>query len=198
MSQQINLFNPDFLKQETHFSLITMLQGLAAIFVGALILYGYALYQVRELDKQAAQVLARLNVEQSALAGYSAGFSPQKTNELLQSELQQLEKKAEEVRSLTDTLREGQVSNTSGFSEYMRAFSRQVVPGLWLTGFKVNSAEITLSGGTLAPESVPAYIQKLSHESIMHGKSFSNLQMQPAKEAKYLEFTLFTAPDSQP
>ncbi|MEI7456477.1 MAG: PilN domain-containing protein [Nitrosomonadales bacterium] len=198
MSQQINLFNPEFLKQETHFTLVTMLQGLAAIFVGALILYGYALYQVRELDKQAAQVLVRLNAEQSALAGYSAGFSPQKNNELLQNELLQLEKKAGEVKSLTDTLREGQVSNTTGFSDYLRAFSRQVVPGLWLTGFKVSAAEITLSGGALAPESVPAYIQKLSHESIMHGKSFSNLQIQPAKDAKHLEFTLFTAPDSQP
>jgi len=198
MSQQINLFNPEFLKQETHFTLVTMLQGLAAIFVGALILYGYALYQVRELDKQAAQVLVRLNAEQSALAGYSAGFSPQKNNELLQNELQQLEKKAGEIKSLTDTLREGQVSNTTGFSDYLRAFSRQVVPGLWLTGFKVSAAEITLSGGALAPESVPAYIQKLSHESIMHGKSFSNLQIQPAKDAKHLEFTLFTAQDSQP
>ena len=49
MSQQINLFNPIFLKQRKYFSLLAMLQALGLIVLGSLFLYGYALYQVEQL-----------------------------------------------------------------------------------------------------------------------------------------------------
>ena len=93
-------------------------------------------------------------------------------------------------------------------SEYMRAFSRQVVQGLWLTGFKLtgDAAQISLSGGVLDPELLPIYIQRLGKEPAMRGKSFSTLQMQQhqaeaGKEnksaaARYVEFTLYSTPDS--
>jgi hypothetical protein len=89
----------------------------------------------------------------------------------------------------------------------MRAFARQVVPGLWLTGFKVtgDATQISLSGGVTNPELLPAYIQRLSKESVMQGKTFSTLQMQQAKVDKldkaapaprYVEFAMFSTPDS--
>lgn len=205
MSQQINLFNPVFLRQQKLFSLLTMLQGLGLILLGSLLFYAYARYQVSELDKQSEQSSRRFNAEQARLAGYSAEFSPKQANQLLQDELQQLEKKVAEADTLVDTLRSGAVGNTTGYSEYMRAFSRQVVPGLWLTGFSVigDAAQISLNGGVLDPELVPVYIQKLGAEEVMQGKSFSTLQIQQpgidvkakVTAARYLEFTLRSTPD---
>lgn len=199
MSQQINLFNPAFRKQQTHFSLPTMFQGLGLILAGALLVYAYAAYQVSALDKLSGQSSRQLNEIQTKMANVSAGYSPQQANQLLQDELTQLEKKIVDTNQSVEALRSGAVGNTTGYSQYMSAFSRQVVPGLWLTGFKMtgDEAEISLSGGVIAPELVPSYIQKLGREGVMQGKSFANLQMKSAKDSKYLEFTLYSTPTDE-
>jgi hypothetical protein len=197
MSQQINLYNPAFRKQQTHFSLMTILQTLAVVLAGSLLMYAYAVHQVSELEYQSAQGAKRLNVEQTALAGYSAGFSPQQANELLKNELLQLEKKALEASQLLELLSSGAVGNAAGYSEYMRAFSRQIVPGLWLTNFKVSGTQLSLNGAVVAPELVPAYLQKLKNEAAMQGKSFSDLQMKSGKDAKFTEFTLYSTVEDE-
>ena len=208
MSQQINLFNPIFMKQRKYFSLLAMLQALGLIIAGSLVFYGYAIYQVDQLNRQLVDNTKRYNAEQVRLANYVAEFSPQQANQILQDEVQRLEKQTAEQNELIETLKSGAVGNTTGYSEYMRAFARQVVQGLWLTGFKVtgDAAHISLSGGVVNPELLPAYIQRLGKERIMRGKTFSTLKMQQAKAEDgagqtsarhYVEFTLFSSPDSE-
>ena len=213
MSQQINLFNPIFMKQRKYFSLLAMFQALGMIIAGSLIFYGYAIYQVDQLNWQSQENTKRYNAEQLRLARYVAEFSPQQSNQLLQDEVQRLEKQTAEQNEIIETLKSGAVGNTTGYSEYMRAFSRQVVQGLWLTGFKVtgDAAQISLSGGVLNPELLPAYIQRLGKERIMQGKTFSTLKMQQSKAdegvgagqtpafatRRYVEFTLYSSPDSE-
>lgn len=207
MSQQINLFNPVFLKQRKYLSLVTILQGLGLVVLGSLFVYGYALYQVEQLKQQSEETTRRLNAEQARLARYTAEFSPQQANLALQAEVRQLEKDLDEQTRMVDTLKSGSVGNTTGYSQYMRAFSRQAVPGLWLTGFKVtgDAAQISLSGAVLNPELLPIYIQRLGREQAMQGKSFSNLQMQQpatgnenksAAAPRYVEFTMYSTPDT--
>ena len=207
MSQQINLFNPAFVTQRKHFSLLTMLQALVMIVAGSLLFYGYALYQVEQMGKQSAESGKRYNAEQANLARYAAEFSPQQANQALQDEVRRLEKRVAEQAELIEVIKSGAVGNTSGYSEYMRAFSRQVAQGLWLTGFRVtgDAAQISLSGAVINPELLPAYIQRLSKESVMRGKTFANLQMRQPKAAsqggdatpRYVEFTLHSGPDSE-
>ncbi len=208
MSQQINLFNPIFLKQRKYFSLLTMLQALGLIVIGSLFLYGYALYQVAQLELQSEESTRRFKAEQLRLARYKGEFSPQHANLALQAEVRRLEKELAEQTRMVDTLKSGSVGNTTGYSQYMRAFSRQAVQGLWLTGFKVtgDAAQISLSGGVLDPELLPIYIQRLGREQAMQGKSFSTLQMQqtntaPVKEnisaVRYVKFTIHSTPDPE-
>jgi cell division protein FtsL len=213
MSQQINLFNPIFMKQRKYFSLLTMLQALGLVIAGSLIFYGYAIYQVGQLKLQAQENAKRYTAEQVRLTGFMAEFSPQHSMQLLQNEVQRLDKQVAEQSQIIETLKSGAVGNTTGYSEYMRAFSRQVVQGLWLTGFKVtgDAAQISLSGGVVNPELLPEYIQRLGTESIMKGKTFSTLKMQqsevdqatgtgkaPASSARrYVEFTLYSSPSKE-
>ncbi len=212
MSQQINLFNPIFMKQRKYFSLLTMLQALGMIIAGSLIFYGYAIYQVDQLKRQSEENTKRYNAEQTRLAGVVAEFSPQRSIQLLQNEVQRLGKQVAEQNRIIETLKSGAVGNTTGYSEYMRAFSRQVVHGLWLTSFKVtgDAAQISLSGGVVDPELLPAYIQRLGSESIMKGKTFSTLKMQQSKADeggagkataspthRYIEFTLYSSPNKE-
>jgi hypothetical protein len=210
MSQQINLFNPIFMKQRKYFSLLTMLQSLGLIVLGSLLFYGYAVYQVEQLSGQSAESLARYNAEQARFARLVVELSPQQANQLLQDEVRQLEKRLSDQAELISTLKSDSFGNISGYSEYMRAFSRQAVPGLWLTGFKVtgDAAHISLSGAVLNPELLPAYIQRLGREHVMQGKNFSTLAMQQAKPelskagkntlaSRYVEFTLYSTPESE-
>ena len=210
MSQQINLFNPIFMKQRKYFSLLTMVQALGLIVLGSLFFYGYALYQVGQLKKQSEESTKRYNAEQARLARYAAEFSPLQANQALQSEVQLLEIEVIEQGKMVDTLKSGSVGNTTGYSQYMTAFSRQVVQGLWLTGFKVtgDAAQISLSGGVTDPQLLPIYIQRLGSEQAMQGKSFSNLQMQqpkpeagkenqPAVAARYVEFTMNSTAEAE-
>lgn len=213
MSQQINLFNPIFMKQRKYFSLLAMLQALGLIIAGSLVFYGYAMYQVNQLKLQSEENTKRYNAEQMRLARFVSEFSLQQSVQLLQDEAQRLEKQAAEQNEIIEILKSGAVGNTVGFSEYMRAFSRQVVQGLWLTGFKVtgDAEQISLSGGVVSPELLPAYIQRLGRESIMKGKTFSTLMMQQSKPDAgagtgqatavaahpFVEFTLHSSPDSK-
>ena len=202
MSQQINLFNPIFMKRRKYFSLLAMLQALGMIIAGSLFFYGYAIDQVGQLKKQSEESNKRYNTEEARLIRLTAEFSPQQADQALQNEVRRLEKQLADQAELIGVIKSGAVGNTTGYSEYMRAFSRQVVQGLWLTGFRVvgDATQISLSGAVLSPELLPAYIQRLSKEDIMQGKTFATLQMQQPKvaadqgnNARYVEFTLHSS-----
>ena len=197
MSQQINLFNPAFQRQKNIFSVATVIQAQVLIVLGAGLFYAYADYQVKQLESQSAAVDKRYTTEKTRLAEYQALFSPQQTSQLLQEELKQTEARAAAQQALVETLKNGALGNTTGYSEYMRAFARQVVNGLWLTGFDIagDAAQLSMSGGVLSPDLLPVYVQKLSQEKVMRGKSFAALQMdQPkaelGKKPHFIEFTL--------
>lgn len=206
MSQQINLFNPLFMKRRKYFSLLAMLQALGMIIAGSLFFYGYAIDQVGQLKKQSEESNKRYNAEEARLIRLTAEFSPQQADQALQNEVRQLEKQLADQAELIGVIKSGAVGNTTGYSEYMRAFSRQVVQGLWLTGFRVvgDATQISLSGAVLSPELLPTYIQRLSKEDVMQGKTFATLQMQQPKVAagqgddvRYVEFNLHSSLDGE-
>ncbi len=202
MSQQINLFNPIFLKQKKYFSVTTMVQALGLIALGCILFFVFAWYQVEELGKKTAEMTKRYEAEQMRLANYTNEYSPQRSAQLLNEELATLEKQAEAQNILLDTLKGGAIGNTKGYSEYLKAFARQSVSGLWLTGFEINGdgAQMSLQGAVTNPQLLPAYIQRMGRETVMRGKTFSSLNMtQPvAVEGKstgrgYVEFSLFSS-----
>jgi len=101
----------------------------------------------------------------------------------MEDELKQLEAQVAAQDAMLNLLKSGALGNTEGYSEYMRAFARQSINGLWLTAFDItgDGAQMSLSGAVLSPQLVPAYIQRLGKEKVMRGKTFSTLQMQQPK-----------------
>lgn len=185
MSQQINLFNPVFLKQRRHFSALTMMQGLALILAGALLVALYARLKLHEVDAQAKASAAQLVQTKAQLAKVTADYPPRQKNKELEQQVAQLEAEIRSQRQAMAVVRRGDFGSGQGYAEYMRAFSRQIVQGVWLTGFSIagNGTDIEVRGRTLQPESVPAYIGRLRAEPVMQGKSFANLSMNtPAEE----------------
>ena len=201
MSQQINLFNPVFLKQKKYFSVTTMLQALGLIVLGSALFFAYALYQVAQLSRQADEMGKRYAAEQTRLSNFTKEFSPQQSGKKMEDELKQLEAQVAAQDAMLNLLKSGALGNTEGYSEYMRAFARQSINGLWLTAFDItgDGVQMSLSGAVLSPQLVPAYIQRLGKEKVMRGKTFSTLQMQQPKKdgerpvPRYVEFNLHSA-----
>jgi Tfp pilus assembly protein PilN len=185
MSQQINLFNPIFLKQKKYFSAVTMAQALALVLAGSLLVAGYARYQLGELDKEAASVAATANSVRTQLAKVNADLAPRQKSKALEQEMEKTEAQLKSLEQVFDILKRGEFGNTQGYSEYMRAFARQIGGGLWLTGFNIVGAgnEIGLQGRTLRADAVPAYLGRLKNEPALQGKSFSALEMQTSQSA---------------
>lgn len=180
MSQQINLFNPALLKQQKLFSAMVMARILGGIVLGAVLLAAYASYQLSGLGKQVAATTNELTSAQAQLAKVKAEFGARPKSKALEDEIQKVESEVQGLQQIFDILKKGEFGNTKGYAEYMRAFSRQIVGGVWLTGFSIHGAgnEIGIQGKAIQPELVPVYIQKLKREPVLQGKAFATLSMQ--------------------
>ena len=193
MSQQINLFNPVFMDQRKYFSLVTLLQALGLVVLGSGLVYGFAFYQVKSMTKQLDEISKHYIAEQAKLSSFTAGITPQEATQLMQDELSSLESKLAAQNELVNTMKNKGIGNTTGYSEYMRAFARQAVSGLWLTSFNISgdAARMSISGAVLSPELLPIYMRKLNQEQAMRGKPFASLLMlRGSNDGRFVEFTL--------
>ncbi len=207
MSQQINLFNPILLRQKKYFSAATMAQALGLILLGSLLVALYVNYRSAGLRVEADKTSTQLGLALAQQVRINAEFGVRQPDQLLAADLQKAASDVKALQQIFDILQTGEIGNTEGYSNYLRAFSRQISDGLWLTGLAIHGAgnEIALQGRTLRPELVPAYIGRLTREPVMRGKSFSALDMQqpqpeagaaanaPPASAGYIEFRLQSA-----
>ena len=180
MSQQINLYNPLLRKQGFKLlSATTMLYAFAiAVGVAALV----AVYQEQQLrDVQArAQAVERAHREASANGDkLVAEIAKQQPNAQLAAEIAALDTQLSERQEVMAALKDGVVGNTDGFSTYMRAFSRQSISGLWLTGFDIalSGTALALRGRTLSAEHVAEYLNRLNQEKSMQGRQFAAMRI---------------------
>jgi hypothetical protein len=183
MSQQINLFNPIFLKKTRYFSAVTMAQALSLIFVGTAVLSAYTHYRLSQLSKEAETMADQLATVSAQVNKVSAQYEPREKSKSLEQEVQTAEAEVKALQQVFAVMENGDFGNTQGYAEYMRAFSRQIVSGVWLTGFSIYGAgsDIALYGRALKPEFVGTYITRLQREEILQGKSFSAFEIQGAQ-----------------
>jgi Tfp pilus assembly protein PilN len=180
VSQQINLFNPIFLQRKKYFSAINMAIALGLVLAGSLAVVGYAVVQVAQLTKDAAVASNQLALAQAELAKVTAEFGPRPKSASLQEDVQKTSTELQSLQQISGILKKGDFGDTRGYSEYLRAFARQSIDGLWLTGVTIQGAgnEIALQGRALRPELVPGYINRLKTEPVLKGKSFAALEME--------------------
>ena len=210
MSQQINLFNPLFLKQKKYFSAKTMLQGMGIIAIALLAFYGILLFQSIRLDRQRIETVAlREQVQQQMLQG---GGGARGRSKLLEDEISRVEGMIKAQQDVLNILEGGSLGNSEGYSKFLVALARQRTSGLWLTGFTVNGVgdELSIRGRVLHAELVPQYIRQLNREAVMRGHAIAELSLKRVEEPsaaatksgapasaslpqRYIEFALSTA-----
>ncbi len=212
----INLFNPLLLKQTNNFPAQAMVRALGLILLSTLLFYGYGWYQLKEMEKQAAQSDALHNSTQAQLAQVIATENFNTASKILENEVAQAETQLKARRQILEMIKKGGLGNTKGFSEYLRALSRQTVDGLWITRFQMSGAgdDMMISGRTLRPDQVPIFINHLKQEKVMTGRTFETLEMHtpsmtnggannsategaPVLSPRYIEFNLHNTPSGK-
>ncbi|MBI5783568.1 MAG: PilN domain-containing protein [Gammaproteobacteria bacterium] len=201
MSQQINLYQPIFRKEEKKFSTVAMLQSVGLVAIGVAALYAFTWWQAGALNDELKRVEQNHVTASKRLADVTEKFGQRKGPGALDSEISRLEGEIAARQQIQEILRRGIFSNTSGFSDYLVSFARQHIPGVWLTGFDITGAaeQMALAGRTTNPELVPRYMQKLSSEKTLSGIEFKTFQMnRPDPDAKdpasmFVEFQARTA-----
>ena len=184
MSQQINLFNPVFRKQGFSFTSATaMLYGVGIAVALAALVAVYEDHQLRSVQTRAQavdQTHKEITARQDKLA---AELTKQKPNARLEAEVTALDARLQGRQEIIEILKSGAVGNTDGFSDYMRAFSRQSINGLWLTGFDIAGNDLAIQGRTLSADLVASYLKQLNQEKSLQGRQFATLRIsQPPPE----------------
>jgi len=179
VSQQINLFNPIFLKQKKIFSALAMTEALGVIVAGALLLNWYAVQSVGQLEQEAESGKALLAKREQRLAQAKVQFAPRAKDAALEAQVVAAEAELKALNDVSSVLQGGALGNTAGYAEYFRALSRQNVSGLWLTGVRINGAgnDIGVQGRAMQATLIPNYIARLTGERIMRGKTFASLDI---------------------
>jgi hypothetical protein len=209
MSQYINLFGPAFRKPRLLLSLnrAAILAGVAALVMIGLLFYNR--HQVEGLRAEVASAQGLLKAQSRYTDRLKGEGSAQKTNGGLASEVARLEMELKSARDAMGVLEGGALGNRNGFANYLQAFSRQALDGLWLTGFTVGGAgDVAIQGRVISADLLPEYIQKMNKEPALQGRAFSALEMRrpvvppavPAQSGektvvatpRYLEFNLTT------
>lgn len=208
MSQNINLFNPALRKQKRLLTLATVAQCLGVVLAA---LIGYQFYlqqQVAGLTQESRATEGILSSQRGFAERLKVKAASAKADQRLEADIARLESELKLARESMEALKGGGFGSQQGFAEYLRAFSRQSLNGLWLTGFTIaGNGELELRGRALSPDLLPSYIQRLNRERVLAGRSFARLEMsrpkpEPAapgdKAAKapglprFLEFSLAT------
>lgn len=177
MSQQINLFNPLFLEKKKYFSAVTMTQALGLIVLGLAVFYAFAFWQDRNLARQIGESGRAYEQQKQQFAKITAELSPEKREAQLDQDLKSIEAAIALRRSLMGELGTGGLAGSAGYSEYLRAFARQTVQGLWLTSLQIaeGGGQLTMSGRALQADLVPVLIGRLKQESVLRGRPLEGL-----------------------
>jgi type IV pilus assembly PilN-like protein len=203
MTQNINLFDPGSRKPRPRLSFVKLLSGLAATVAVLLAVHVFLEFQVTGMHGELRRGLEALNDGRAELQKHAGQAAARKPDPQLEIEIGKLQLELRQAHEAVAALNASSFGEGRGFAEYLRAFSRQSLEGLWLTAFTINGKELELRGRALRPDLVPAYIQRLNDEDVLAGRSFARLEMnrpeaQPAADKKppqvasFLEFSLAT------
>lgn len=205
MSQELNLLNPALSPKVELFQGRAVLGALGALLLICALASVAARWDASRLAQREREQMARLTQLNNDVTRLGQEVAARKPSAKLQEEMIGLDALLAARNEVMAIIRSGALGDTRGVSDYFRAFARQSVDGLWLTGFSIQGAgaDIVVQGRTLDAELVPTYLAGLRRESALRGHGFAHVSVfqppEPAPTAEgqrqtagFLEFRLAT------
>ncbi|MGX9712753.1 MSHA biogenesis protein MshA [Janthinobacterium lividum] len=186
MSQQINLFNPQFELKKHHMSARTASLGLGGLALALLAVGVLAQQALSSLEQREAGVKAALAQGEAKRDQILRDYPPRKKDPALAQELAAVEAQRQLLQDASNVLESGKLGNTRGYAGYFRALAQARVEGVWLTGVDIAGAgnDFGLQGRALHASLLPAYITRLGQQEVLKGKTFASLDIgQPEQPA---------------
>jgi hypothetical protein len=205
MTQNINLFDAGWQKSRRQLGVVPLVYGIAGVTAVLACLHVLVEFQGRGASAELRQVQALVDAERAQAQKASGQAAGRKPDPQLEAEIARLRIEVKQAQEAVAALKGGSFGEPEGFAEYLGAFSRQSLEGVWLTGFTVTGGgEIEIRGRALRPELVPTYLKGLNREELLAGRSFARLDMRRSasqqdsgEAAPFIEFSLNTQDAAQ-
>ncbi len=185
MSQQINLLDAGIRRPKFSFtSAAAMLYGIGIAVAAVALAAAYEGNRLRAVEARAQAVDQAYKDATAQREKLMAAQIQQKPNAALEAEVAALAAQLKSRQEVMASLTSGVVGNTGGFSEYLRAFSRQSVDGVWLTRFDIAGNELAIQGRALSADRVANFLRRLNNERVMQGRPLASVRIsQPPPQA---------------
>lgn len=210
MSQQINLLLPELRPRFDWLALpVVAAAGLAGLLLVAL-WASVSAWQVNGLKNRENAIRSQLAGLQQQVQILGQRLGARKSDTLLDKQIDAARVAVGQRQEVLNVVAQGNLPSSYAYSGLLQGFSRQVVDGVWLTGFGFAQKNIEIQGRLTDPALLPVYIGRLNAESAFAGRRFATLDMKgvdpadntqetaaaqaPAKASvpRYTEFALRT------
>ena len=177
--QQVNLLQAGFRREKQLFSIASLLAILGVFVVSLAAIYSWGYWQVAGLEGEVVLLEGRERAQAAQLASLDPSSGTRRRAEI-EAELARLSDKLAEQQRLIEVLEDRPLGAVSGFGDFLAALGRSRTDGLWLTRIEIDGAArgIALSGRSIAPELVPAFLLGLGEEEALAGLRFDRFRIE--------------------
>lgn len=200
MSQQINLYQPIFRKEEIVFSAQTIAWlslGLVVLLVLWSVLVGQRISSL-EAELQRQQQAEQRAVEQ--VAELQSNMPPDEPDASLQAEVERLDERREGLRESLAALDRRMPAAEIDLLGRLDALAAGIPDGLWLTRLLMadQGETLTVEGNALEARLVPAWLDALSRVERFSGMGFRQIRLaERADDQPGIRFTISTTAEEE-
>lgn len=175
MAQQLNLFDASLRPRR---SLLTPLRLLAAA-LALLCLIGLAGHWLRQ---DAARWRAQSAADQVRLQQLAASAAPAP---VAAADLDALRRELHEARFLAQALQQAEDAPREQAAAVLAGLSAAAGSEVWIHAaqWRASPRQLSLEGGLLRAEQLPAYLRRLEGQPAFSGQAFAQLQLEPVVQA---------------
>lgn len=179
MTQQINLYLPEFRHKQDPLSFDNMVLGTLGLVAIMIVVTVMELWNSNQLRGELEQHRQSLNMIVADTEQMIRDFGTQSEDPALAQRANELEDEVSSKRTLQRFLTGRNIGSTDGFSEYLADLARYHLGGLRLTSVMLMNGgnQVELKGEVLSPHLVPQYFQSLRQGQSFAGKEFETIRI---------------------
>lgn len=183
MAQQINLHTPILLQPRKRFSAVAMARALLTLAFALGLLGSWMSLQQRTLRREGEQTEARQKAEHAQLSTSLATLKQGHDRGTLEQQLRGLQQEIAAQRQTLAELDRGRAQPGGAHSDLLALVARTVPPPAWVTELKFSPERIEVSGMTLEPAALQAWIAQLSQSPALRGRPLAEVRVEATGRA---------------